>query len=231
MAEPEKRLDTDSPFHKDGVLHHDERKKSIAELTQNLEGEIKNPLRGIPKEELLEQVTVYQRSRGLPDDILPLLKKGALVAQNPALFESIDELDESEKQALREEVTHRWKHPWPLYYTIILNSIAAAIQGWDQTGSNGANLAFPVALGIPDTAGSSCGPVASEGECAKNSWIIGFVNSMPYITICLFAGWVSDPLNELLGRRGVIFVAAIFSLLAPFGMAVSQTWGQLAASR
>jgi MFS family permease len=45
------------------------------------------------------------------------------------------------------------------------------------------------------------------------------------------AGWVSDPLNDLLGRRGVIFVAAIFSLLAPFGMAVSQTWGQLAACR
>lgn len=45
------------------------------------------------------------------------------------------------------------------------------------------------------------------------------------------AGWISDPLNNLLGRRGVIFVAAIFSLLAPFGMAVSQTWGQLAATR
>ncbi|WQF86438.1 Putative major facilitator, sugar transporter, major facilitator superfamily [Colletotrichum destructivum] len=235
MAQHEKRVDTESPVHKDGVQHHDDaadgRKKSIAELTQNLEGEIKNPLKGIPKAELLEQVTAYQRAHGLPDDILPLLKKGALVAQSPALFESIEELDEDERQALREEVTNRWKHPWPLYYTIILNSIAAAIQGWDQTGSNGANLAFPVALGIPDAAGSACGPVANEGDCARNSWIIGFVNSMPYITICLFAGWISDPLNELLGRRGVIFVAAIFSLIAPFGMAVSQTWGQLAASR
>lgn len=45
------------------------------------------------------------------------------------------------------------------------------------------------------------------------------------------AGWISDPLNDLLGRRGVIFVAAIFSLIAPFGMAGSQTWGQLAACR
>ncbi|TID07482.1 Polyol transporter 5 [Colletotrichum higginsianum] len=235
MAQHEKGVDTESPVHKDGVQHHDDagdgRKKSIAELTQNLEGEIKNPLKGIPKAELLEQVTAYQRAHGLPDDILPLLKKGALVAQSPALFESIEELDEDERQALREEVTNRWKHPWPLYYTIILNSIAAAIQGWDQTGSNGANLAFPVALGIPDAAGSACGPVANEGDCARNSWIIGFVNSMPYITICLFAGWISDPLNELLGRRGVIFVAAILSLIAPFGMAVSQTWGQLAASR
>ncbi|KAJ0275680.1 hypothetical protein COL940_008694 [Colletotrichum noveboracense] len=35
-------------------------------------------------------------------------------------------------------------------------------------------------------------------------------------------------MNELLGRRSVIFVAAIFSVLAPFGMAISQTWGQLA---
>lgn len=54
---------------------------------------------------------------------------------------------------------------------------------------------------------------------------------MPYITICLFSGWISDPLNDILGRRGVIFLAAIFSLLSPFGMALSQTWGQLAACR
>ncbi|KAL7942930.1 sugar transporter domain-containing protein [Trichoderma barbatum] len=204
--------------------------KRLADLTENLEGEIRNPLKGIPRETLFANVREFQRSKGLPSDILPLLEKGALVAQNPAGFESLD-LDEEEKQALREEVTHRWKHPWALYYTIGLSSIAAAIQGWDQTGSNGANLSFPTALGIPDNAGSSCGPDANAGDCAKNSWIIGFVNSLPYITICLFAGWVSDPLNDWIGRRGTIFLGAIFSLLAPFGMAVSQTWGQLAACR
>ncbi|KHN97382.1 sugar transporter [Metarhizium album ARSEF 1941] len=200
-------------------------------LVANVEGEIENPLRDISRHELLEKVARFHKDKGLPDDVLPLLRKGALVAQNPAGFEAIDDLDESDKIALREETSHRWKQPWPLYYTIILNSIAAAIQGWDQTGSNGANLSFPTALGIPDNAGSSCGPVASEGDCAANSWIIGFINAMPYITICLFAGWISDPLNSLLGRRGVIFIAAIFSLLAPFGMGLSQTWGQLAACR
>ena len=40
-----------------------------------------------------------------------------------------------------------------------------------------------------------------------------------------------DPVNELCGRRGTIFIAAIFSLLAPFGMGLSQTWGQLAVCR
>ncbi|KAG6115431.1 hypothetical protein E4U13_002780 [Claviceps humidiphila] len=196
------------------------------------EPEIENPLRHLSRDELFEKVSVFHDHKHLQDHIdLSLLQRGALVAQNPANFEALDLLDDVEKNALRQEHTHRWKHPWALYYTIILNSIAAAIQGWDQTGSNGANLSFPDALGIPDSKGSSCGPVANEGECAKNSWIIGLVNSMPYITICLFAGWLSDPLNDLLGRRGVIFIAAIFSLLAPFGMGLSQTWGQLAACR
>jgi hypothetical protein len=89
-------------------------------------------LKGIPRETLFENVTRFQQEKGLPEDILPLLKKGALVAQEPAAFESLEDLDEDEKRALKEEVTHRWKHPWPLYYTIFLNSIAAAIQGWDQ---------------------------------------------------------------------------------------------------
>ncbi|KAG5914048.1 hypothetical protein E4U61_006153 [Claviceps capensis] len=196
------------------------------------EPEIENPLRHLSRDELFAKVSVFHDQKHLQDHIdLSLLQRGALVAQDPANFENIDLLDDVEKNALSQERTHRWKHPWPLYYTVILNSIAAAIQGWDQTGSNGANLSFPDALGIPDSKGSSCGPVANEGECAKNSWIIGLVNSMPYITICLFAGWLSDPLNDLLGRRGVIFIAAIFSLLAPFGMGLSQTWGQLAACR
>ncbi|KAL6851776.1 sugar transporter domain-containing protein [Trichoderma novae-zelandiae] len=208
-----------------------EQGKVLAALSDNLEGEIRNPLKGIPRETLFANVREFHRAKGLPSDILPILERGALVAQNPAGFESLNELEEEEKRALREEVTHRWKQPWSLYYTIGLSSIAAAIQGWDQTGSNGANLSFPEALGIPDTAGSSCGPDANAGQCAANSWIIGFINSLPYITICLFAGWISDPLNDWIGRRGTIFLGAIFSLFAPFGMAVSQTWGQLAACR
>lgn len=38
-------------------------------------------------------------------------------------------------------------------------------------------------------------------------------------------------MNHWLGRRGVIFIGAIFSLLAPIGSATVQTWGQLIACR
>lgn len=66
---------------------------------------------------------------------MPYLRKGALVAQSPANIDRISELDDADRESLREEVTHKWKHPRILYFTIILNSIAAAIQGWDQTGN------------------------------------------------------------------------------------------------
>jgi hypothetical protein len=67
-------------------------------------------------------------------DIINLLKKGALIAQNPEIFERIPELDAEDRSALRVEAKNRWSHPIMLYFTIVLNSIAAAIQGWDQTG-------------------------------------------------------------------------------------------------
>lgn len=38
-------------------------------------------------------------------------------------------------------------------------------------------------------------------------------------------------MNHWLGRRNVIFIAAIFSLCAPIGMAVTQNWQQLIGTR
>ena len=94
---------------------------------------IRNPLVGIPKEQLLEDVELFANEGGLTD-ILPLLRKGALLAQNPGDFSLVEGLEDHERAMVELEITHRWYHPITLYYTIILNSIAAAIQGWDQTG-------------------------------------------------------------------------------------------------
>jgi MFS family permease len=51
------------------------------------------------------------------------------------------------------------------------------------------------------------------------------------LILLLSAAWISDPINELVGRRGTIFLAAIFSLLAPIGSGLVQKWGQLVACR
>lgn len=143
---------------------------------------IKNPLAGIPKDQLLQDVDSFATRHNL-EDIREELRKGALVAQAPLSFEHISELEETDRIVLREEVTRRWKQPKVLYTTIILNSVAAAIQGWDQTGSNGANLSFPQEFGIPDSPASFC--VNNQAACERNSWLIGFINSTPYIAIAI----------------------------------------------
>lgn len=51
------------------------------------------------------------------------------------------------------------------------------------------------------------------------------------MSIAFFACWLSDPVNHYIGRRGAIFIGALFSLLAPVGQAVSQTWPQLLVCR
>jgi hypothetical protein len=95
---------------------------------------IRNPLVGVPQEALFEDVEAFATENGLTD-ILPLLKRGALLAQDPLGFESIEGLEDNERHELELEQTNRWHQPRTLYLTIVLNSIAAAIQGWDQTGS------------------------------------------------------------------------------------------------
>lgn len=117
---------------------------------------------------------------GLPDEV-EYFKKGALAAQNMRSYEEIQELTEADRNILRNEAENRWKHPKALYFTIVMNSVSAAVQGWDQTGSNGANLSYPQVFGISDH-GEAC---LAAGTCKRNSWIIGSINSAPYMAICI----------------------------------------------
>ncbi|KKY18963.1 putative sugar transporter [Diplodia seriata] len=204
------------------VIHHQE---VVEKLERNTTGEIQNPLAGIPKQRLFDDVEALAQTHQLTD-ILPDLRKGALVAQAGDKYESVEGLKHDDIQALRSEKIHRWKHPKALYFTIILNSVSAAIQGWDQTGSNGANLSFPQEFGITDT-GALC---EAAGTCERNSWIVGAINGTPYAAIALFT-WLSDPINNWIGRRGTIFLGAIFSLFAPIGQACAQTWPQILICR
>lgn len=98
-----------------------------------------------------------------------VFQKGALVAQNPTAFEDLGCLTQDDVTALRREVTHKWHHPLALYCTIGVLSLGAAVQGWDNTGTNGANLTYPVEFGIAD-----------------RPMLVGVVNSGLTISGCLF---------------------------------------------
>ncbi|OJJ51536.1 hypothetical protein ASPZODRAFT_163358 [Penicilliopsis zonata CBS 506.65] len=194
----------------------------VVELANDLAAKIRNPLAELSRTQLLYEVESFAAEFQL-GEILPQLRKGALVAQDPASFESVPGLTEDEAVAIRNEVLHKWRQPLALYFTIILCSIGAAVQGWDQTGSNGANLSFPQAFGIPDG--------KDDPNAARNEWIIGLVNAAPFMASALIGCWLSDPVNRLLGRRGAIFISAIFCVLSPIGSAVTQNWQQLLVTR
>ncbi|KAI1878867.1 hypothetical protein JX265_003044 [Neoarthrinium moseri] len=190
-------------------------------INANINARISNPLKGLTREELFKRVDELVDSQGMQED-RELLKKGALVAQDPENYKAIQgeyALDATETEWLELEVTHKWRVPKMLYMTIITCSIGAAVQGWDQEGSNGANLSFPKQFGIGDP------------NADRDTFLVGLINSAPYIGSALIGCWCSDPLNNYFGRRGTIFISAIFCLLTPIGGALTQNWEQLLATR
>ncbi|KAJ4291422.1 hypothetical protein N0V88_006015 [Collariella sp. IMI 366227] len=190
------------------------------DLNRNLEARIKNPLEGLSYDELMSRVEVFAYEKGLTEYI-PLLRKGALVAQDPNAFDDIsgpEALDDEEKEILRREIEHKWRLPTKLFLTIATCSIGAAVQGWDQTGTNGANIFFPAVYGIGE-------------KTTRDTLLVGLVNAGPYIGSAFIGCWLSDPINNILGRRGVIFVSAHFCLWPVIGSAFCHTWPQQLACR
>lgn len=88
---------------------------------------IENPLAHLTPDQLQRDVRAFARSKGL-EDYLDLLRRGAQIAKDPRYFETIPGVTEHEKQALRDEKSHRFRQPLALYLTIIVCSIGAAVQ-------------------------------------------------------------------------------------------------------
>lgn len=74
-----------------------------------------NPLAGVPRERLFEDVERFCKKFGL-EEYVDTFKKGALISQNPAGAQDLVELSEEEKEVLRREHTHKWSQPWHLYF-------------------------------------------------------------------------------------------------------------------
>ncbi|KAL4875852.1 hypothetical protein BJY04DRAFT_150573 [Aspergillus karnatakaensis] len=188
----------------------EERRQSVA---VNI---IKNPLESLSREQVVADARVFAETHGLSEHI-ELFERGALVARDPKRFESIPELTEEERAALTYEKEHIWHGSKMLWYSVGLCAIGAATQGWDQTGSNGANLQFHEEFNI-----------AGEG---RDEWIVGIVNSIIFLTAGLIGAFIVDPLNHYLGRRGEIFFTSLILTATPIGSAFTQSWQGLFAAR
>ncbi|KAF9467283.1 hypothetical protein BDZ94DRAFT_1156013 [Collybia nuda] len=189
---------------------------------ENVNVKLANPLSDIPHEQLMVDGENFAKSHGL-GHLSDLFQRGALVAQDPLAFEDLPLLTKEEKDALRREVTHKWDQPKMLYYLVILCSIAAAVQGMDETVTNGANLFYAPQFGID--------PNTPDGDQGRNQWLLGLVNSAPYLCCAVLGCWLTEPLNRIFGRRGTIFITATFSFLTCIWQGVTNSWQHLFVAR
>jgi sugar porter (SP) family MFS transporter len=195
-------------------------KDNHVNLNDNFEARIQNPLAELSKRQLLERVDTFCREKGL-GEYRGIIRKGALVARDPTGYEDItgdESLDQSEIDSLRDEVLHKWRISSVLLLTVVTCSIGACVQGWDQTGSNGATVDFPEVFNI-------------NGDTLHDKMLVGLVNAAPYLGTAFFGCWMSDPLNDWVGRRGTIFFSANFCLWPVLGSAFCTTWQQLLGCR
>lgn len=124
------------------------RRKSIMDVDDaHLSAAFENPLAGISKEQLMQDIETFCRENNLMDHI-DAFRKGALVAQNPRNTASMTELNDEDRIILDREHTHRWSQPWTLYWLVIMCSLAAAVQGMDETVNNGAQALYLEELNV-----------------------------------------------------------------------------------
>jgi len=183
----------------------------------NANAKLANPLRGIPHDQLMRDVDTFAQEKGLTH-ISEDLRKGALVAQDPAAFESYELLDDKDKFFLRQEITQKWKQTPTLYYMVVLSSFAAAVQGMDEAVINGAQIIYPKQFGI-------------GSNSQHDSWLVGLVNSSPYLCCALIGCWLTDPLNQVLGRKKTIFLTCAISFVTCIWSAFTNSWIHLFVAR
>ncbi|KAJ7197411.1 putative facilitated glucose transporter [Mycena pura] len=177
---------------------------------------VQNPLQRITKDKVVSDVEEFCKTHKLAEHT-DLFRKAALVARDSLNFRAVSELQWDELAALEYERDHKWHGPFTLWYSIILCAVGAATQGWDQTGSNGANLSFPKEFGI-------------DGK-GRDEWIVGAVNSIIFLSAGFIGAWIVDPLNHFLGRRGEIFLTALCLFATPIASGFTHSWQALFAVR
>ncbi|KAH3933506.1 hypothetical protein HBI25_115120 [Parastagonospora nodorum] len=198
-----------------------------ARSESNARCEIDNPLAHLSPDRLERSAREFAERINSNEPDYQFWSKATQVArfQHVPFYDRIKGLTALEKRTIREQKNLGfWQQPRPLRVTIATLCLAAVIQGWVQTGLNGANLTWAKELGLTDHDG-----VPTEN---REIWIFAAINAVLYLSASILGCWLSDPLQSLiLGRRGAIFFSACLCLAGATGCGFSRTWPQLLGCR
>ncbi|KAK7977525.1 hypothetical protein PG996_003579 [Apiospora saccharicola] len=213
----------------------DEEERKRLEASAKLE----NPLRGLSATELARRGEEFCARHGLTaEDDVRAFRLGAVIAGNLNQYDfAVADMPEGlrltdrERDVLDREVTHKWSQPTMLYAVIVICSLCAAVQGMDETVVNGAQGFYKTQFGIGDP-NSQREPGANVKHLfVSDSWLVGLVNSAPYICCAFLGCWLTEPMNKLFGRRGTVFVSCFISAAACFWQAFTNTWWHMFIAR
>ncbi|CUM56421.1 unnamed protein product [Debaryomyces tyrocola] len=202
-------------------------KRRVSEL-ESVHSRIAEPGQG-EKGNILSQYSEKQvmqmgRNYALKHDMdADLFARAAALARTPDEFNAMPFITEEEKQALHKEQTKKWHIPKKLVHVIALGSMAAAVQGMDQSVINGALLFYPQYMGV------------GKGEYNffgyDTDMVEGLINGAPYLCASCLACWMSDFWNRHLGRKGTIFWTCVISAVTCFWQGFTNTWYHLFIAR
>lgn len=209
----------------DGVFEHSSsssfKNKSTNDM-ESLHSQVAQPGHGergnILSQYSEDQVMQMGRNYALKYELDPnLFAKAAALARTPRDFNSMPFLSEEEKIGLNQELTKKWHVPSKLIQVIALGSMAAAVQGMDESVINGAVLMYPTAFGVD--------------KLANPDLIEGLINGAPYLCASCLACWMSDIWNRKLGRKWTIFWTCLISAVTCVWQGFVNTWWHLFIAR
>ena len=185
---------------------------------RNINAKLSNPLAGFSHAQLRKQGRNFALTHEIGDeDDVRAFELGAVLAQSPDRYATVAGLTDSEKEILHREFEHRWSQPWTMYAVIALCSLSAAVQGMDETVVNGAQIFYKYSFGI-------------AGDSSRDTWLVGLINSAPYLCCAVIGCWLTVPFNHWFGRRGTIFLTCCFSAITCLWQGfVSTYWAMFVA--
>ncbi|VEU21889.1 DEKNAAC102823 [Brettanomyces naardenensis] len=178
-------------------------------------GSSTNLLANYTEEEVMNMGRAFAKENNLDQD---LFGKAAAIARDPAGYNSMSILSQEDKESLYIEAEHPWRLPMKLYWLVCAASMAACLQGMDESVINGANVFYPAMFGI-------------GGDTDREKWLVGLVNCAPYLCCSCVSCWMTDWLNNRFSRRGTIFLCATFGALCSIWSALTNTWWHLFIAR
>ncbi len=97
---------------------------------------------------------------------------------------------------------------------VVLCSVAAAVQGMDESVVNGAQLFFPQQFGIATS--TAVQPGLTQTEINKNEWLLGLVTGAPYVSFFFFSfslnrglDWAGSPRERGITTRSLLHSARL----------------------